>query len=248
MARTMTELAPGILVTHSRRDTTASTVLVDNGRAVLIDPSWDPDELDDLAQFITDSSLDVVAGFATHAHHDHVLWHPGFGDVPRWASIPAAETARTHRAELVELLGPDWPERLATFVGRVEPLAGQHLPWPGPIAEVIVHDGHAIGHGAVWLEDSRVLLAGDMLSDVELPLADDTGLEAYDVALGRLAPYVRRARVLVPGHGHPTGSPIDRWNTDRRYLDDVLAGRPVDDARLAAPGMAAAHAANIALR
>jgi glyoxylase-like metal-dependent hydrolase (beta-lactamase superfamily II) len=248
MGRTMTEIATGVLVTHSRRDTTASTVLADNGRAVLIDPAWDPDELDDLAQLITSSTLGVVAGFATHAHHDHLLWHRDFGDVPRWASPAATRTARAHRAELVNSLGPDWPERLAALVGLVEPLAQQQIPWPGPTAEIIVHDGHAPGHAAVWLESSRVLLAGDMLSDIELPLADETGLEAYDLALDALAPYVRRARSLVPGHGHPTDSPMTRWAADRRYLDAVLAGRPVEDPRLATPGMASAHAANLALR
>ena len=231
----MTEIAQGVLVTHSRRDTTASTVLTDNGRAVLIDPAWDPDELDDLAQFITNSALGVVAGFATHAHHDHLLWHPEFGEVPRWASAAAARTARVHRGQLVNSLGPDWPEPLAAFVGLVEPLAQQNIPWPGPTAEIIVHDGHSTGHAAVWLEGSRVLLAGDMLSDIELPLAEETGLEAYDRALVALAPYVRRARILVPGHGHPTDSPIGRWVADRRYLDAVLAGRPVEDARLATP-------------
>jgi hydroxyacylglutathione hydrolase len=248
MARAMTEIASGVLVTRSRRDTTASTVLIDDGRAVLIDPSWDPDELDDLAQFLGSSALGVVAGFATHAHHDHMLWHPGFGDVPRWASPAAAATARLHRAELINSLGPDWPERLAPLVGLVEPLVQQNIPWPGPTAEVIVHDGHATGHAAVWLEGSKVLLAGDMLSDIELPLADETGLAAYDLALSALAPYVRRARVLIPGHGHPTSSPIERWDADRRYLDAVLAGRRVDDARLAEPGMASAHAANMAVR
>ncbi len=244
----MTEIAPGVLVTHSRRDTTASTVLTDNGRAVLIDPAWDPDELDDLAQLITSSALRVVAGFATHAHHDHVLWHPDFGDVPRWASPAATRTARAHRGELVNALGPDWPQRLAALVGLVEPLAQQDIPWPGQTAEIILHDGHSPGHAAVWLESSRVLLAGDMLSDIELPLADETGLEAYDLALGSLAQYVRRARILVPGHGHPTDSPMRRWVADRRYLDAILAGRPVEDARLASPGMATAHAANLALR
>jgi len=37
----------------------------------------------------------------------------------------------------------------------------------------------------------------------------------------------------VPGHGTPTYCPIERLDADRRYLDAVLAGRPVDDPRLA---------------
>jgi hypothetical protein len=28
----------------------------------------------------------VVAGFSTHPHWDHLLWHPRLGDVPRYAT------------------------------------------------------------------------------------------------------------------------------------------------------------------
>ena len=30
--------------------------------------------------------IPVVAGFSTHPHWDHLLWHPRFGDVPRYAT------------------------------------------------------------------------------------------------------------------------------------------------------------------
>ncbi len=247
MERNVVQVAPGVLVTHSRRDRTASTILTSGTQAVLIDPAWEPDELDALAAFIGGSALTVVAGFATHAHHDHLLWHPGFGDVPRWASPSAVQTAREHRADLLEFLGPDWPPRLSPFVGVVEPLAQQYIPWSGPPAELVVHDGHSTGHTAVWLSGSRTLLAGDMLSDVELPLATETGLDAYEEALETLRPYVRTAGLLIPGHGRPTDTPTARWDADRRYLDAIRAGRAVTDERLAAPDMHQAHAANLAL-
>jgi hydroxyacylglutathione hydrolase len=189
----------------------------------------------------------VAAGFATHAHYDHLLWHPGFGRAPRWASGRAAERAEALRLELVNGLGADWPTELAPLVGQVRPLEASIIPWSGQEAQIVVHDGHSTGHAAVWLAASRVLLAGDMLSDIELPLAQETGLHQYDEALSILLPYVRQAGVLVPGHGTVTTNPMDRWQADRRYLDDVLAGREVTDARLANAGMAAAHAANLAI-
>ncbi len=247
MRRKVAQVAPGVLVTHSRRDKTASTILVSGSQVVLVDPAWEPDELDALAEFVTGSGLTVVAGFATHAHQDHVLWHPDFGAVPRWASTRAAETAREHRAELLELLGPEWPERLAPLVGLVEPLVAEHIPWPGATAQLVVHDGHSTGHAAVWLADSGVLLAGDMLSDVELPLATETGFAAYDLGLQTLLPFVAKAAMLVPGHGKPTDDAMARWVADRHYLDDIRAGRDVTDERLATPDMQQAHAANLAL-
>jgi hypothetical protein len=108
-----------------------------------------------------------------------------------------------------------------------------------------------------------VLLAGDMLSDVELPLPQDppdgadpatadtdfidARLAADSEGLERLAPYVHRASMLVPGHGHVTDRPTDRLDADRRYLDDLLSGRPVDDPRLSLPDMPEAHRQNLSL-
>ncbi len=244
----MVQVAPGVLVATSRREYTTSTMVVRNGTTLLVDPAWDPDELEALADFLEQAGLTVSAGFATHAHHDHVLWHPGFGGPPRWASPVAADIVAEQRGELVELLGPDWPMQLTPMVGMVRPLLSDTIPWSGQQAEIVVHDGHSAGHAAVWLPEQRVLLAGDMLSDVELPLAQETGLECYDQALEILLPYVRQASVLVPGHGHPSTLPMDRWEADRRYLDAVRGGGAIDDLRLENPGMASAHAANVAAR
>lgn len=247
MSRQLVEVTPGVLVATSRRDTTTSTVILDKGRTLLIDPAWEPDELEALADWLEDAGLTVAAGFATHAHQDHILWHPGFGGAPRWATPGTADIVAEHRGELVELLGPDWPRPLIPLVGQLQPVHGETIPWPGQRAEIIVHDGHCAGHGALWLPDSGVLLAGDMLSDIELPLAQETGLNSYDEALTILLPYVRQAAVVVPGHGLPSTAPMERWTADRRYLDAVLGHRPIDDERLGNPGMARAHAATIAL-
>jgi glyoxylase-like metal-dependent hydrolase (beta-lactamase superfamily II) len=119
----------------------------------------------------------VTAGFATHAHHDHLLWHPGFGAAPRWASAQTQAIAARDRAALIASLGDDWPAELAALVGRLRPLPEAQVPWLEPVA-AIVHDGHAPGHAALWLSERGVLIAGDMLSDVELPLPfepDDLG-------------------------------------------------------------------------
>lgn len=32
----------------------------------------------------------VAAGFSTQPHWDHLLWHPRFGDVPRYATSASA--------------------------------------------------------------------------------------------------------------------------------------------------------------
>lgn len=240
--RQLVEVAPGVHVAQSRRDRTTSTVVeAAAGSVLLVDPAWDPDELAGLAAALAARGWRAAAGVATHAHHDHLLWHPGFGDVPRWATASTARLAREHRPELIEALGPGWPAELADLVGDVFP-CGDELIVDGLHAEVVEHDGHAPGHAALWLPHARVLLAGDMLSDVELPLPfDPDDLPAYRAALETLAPYVAAARVLVPGHGSPTDRPLERLDTDRRFFDALLAGVDAPDPRRDEPGMAAVH-------
>jgi glyoxylase-like metal-dependent hydrolase (beta-lactamase superfamily II) len=237
----MIEVADGVLVATSRVMSTTSTALIGGGDALLIDPAWMPDELDALADELHARGLRVVGGFATHAHHDHLLWHPGFGAAARWASPATAALARDERESLIAALGPDFPPELADLMGRVEGTDAAIPPASvarGFAPELVVHDGHAPGHTAVWLPEQRVLIAGDMLSDLELPLPfDPDDLPAYTAALDLLEPFVARAALVIPGHGRPGSDAVARLEADRRYLDDVLAGRVPSDSRLANPGM-----------
>lgn len=245
--RRLRELAPGVLVATARTYDTTSTVLLDGcGGAVVMDPAWHPDELADLASDVAALGVDCVGGVATHEHYDHVLWHPGLGDAPRWASAATVARYAVDRDELLAPAAEFLPGDLLDLAGRLRALEGGALPWNGPDVEVIEHEAHALGHVAL-LTDGGVLIAGDMLSDIELPMPadDDATLEAYWRGLDRLAPAVARARLLVPGHGTPTMDPLGRLDADRRYLDALAAGGSVADARIALPGMAELHAANI---
>ena len=249
--RELVEVAPGVLVATSRVMATTSTVLAGGGEALLVDPAWEPDELDALAAELFRRSLRVIGGCATHAHEDHVLWHPAFGDAPRWASAATAQRAAADRESLVAALGSGFPDELAALVGRVEAM-GDGIPRAsvprGFDPEAVVHDGHAPGHTALWLPAQRVLLAGDMLSDVELPLPfDPDDVAAYVRALDLLAHAAARAEVVVPGHGAPGADAPARLDADRRYLDDLLRRGRSDDPRRANPGMDEAYRRTVAI-
>ena len=111
-------------VATSRRDLTTSTVVAVDGRALLVDPAWEPDELAGIADGLAGLGIEVVAGFATHAHHDHVLWHPRLGPAPRFASARVADICANDREAIVARLGEHWPAELAGLVGRVGALDG----------------------------------------------------------------------------------------------------------------------------
>jgi glyoxylase-like metal-dependent hydrolase (beta-lactamase superfamily II) len=209
----MSQVADGVRV-HQSPLIESNTVVVNGAAGVLVvDPGLTVDELADLAGDIRASGDTVAAGFSTHPDWDHVLWHPELGDVPRYGTARGA-------AAMQELLSnADWRDQVAgvlpaeiaddvpmDLLGILTPLpAGAvRLPWDGPAIRVIEHQAHAAGHAALLIEESRVLVAGDMLSDVLVPMLDLQAVDPigdYLAALDLLEAAAGDADVVVPGHG-----------------------------------------------
>jgi glyoxylase-like metal-dependent hydrolase (beta-lactamase superfamily II) len=99
------------------------------------------------------------------------------------------------------------------YVERPRPLSlggVQVLPVPGHVGlgdggrELELHpaDGHTADGMAVWIPWARVLVCGDYLSPVEIPMLSPAGSRgAYVATLERLKPLVEQAECVVPGHG-----------------------------------------------
>jgi len=87
----------------------------------------------------------------------------------------------------------------------------------------------------VFIPDAGVLVAGDMLSDIEITILDtlaEDPLGDYRAGLQRLAA-VPGVRWVIPGHGHiaDAGEFRRRLDADAHYLDLLSAGEPFDDPR-----------------
>jgi hydroxyacylglutathione hydrolase len=233
----LTEITPGVLVATSEFAVTTSTVVVGAaGGCLLVDPAVTVADLAALADELAGLDLRPAVAWSTHPHWDHVLWSAGLGEAPRYAAPAAVALLQTERDSMLEQLSQSAPGHDLALVGRMQPLDEPAIPWDGPEARLIVHDGHAPGHGAVFLPGSGVLLAGDMCSDIEIPLLDTVApdpLGDYRTGVERLAS-VAGVRQVVPGHGH-VGDAAElrrRLDLDRAYLDAVSAGQPYSDPRL----------------
>jgi hydroxyacylglutathione hydrolase len=237
-----TEIAPGVLVATGVLYTTTTTVVTGpDGACLVIDPAVTVAEITGLAAALAARGLRPALGWSTHAHWDHVLWHGSLGDVPRHATPAAAATARNDHDGLAAAALESAPGHDVSLIGQVTPLSGTSIPWDGPAAELIVHDGHAPGHAAVFLPGSGVLIAGDMCSDIEMPFVVDPGepgapmdrLRDYRAGLSRLAA-IAGAGQVVPGHGH-VGDAAElrrRAEADFAYLDRLERGEPSGDPRI----------------
>ena len=134
------------------------------------------------------------------------------------------------------------------LIALVTPLPADDGPVPG---EIIEHQAHAVGHAAVLLADRGVLLAGDMLSDILIPIFDsrqDDQVGAYETALDRLDEAASQVDVVVPGHGAVAEGPevAARIAADRAYIDALRRGEEPVDARLeAADWLSGIHESNL---
>jgi glyoxylase-like metal-dependent hydrolase (beta-lactamase superfamily II) len=230
----LSEVAEGVWVRQSAWVWSNSTVLRGDDGLVLVDPGIDGSELDQLADDVERLGIPVVAGFSTHPHWDHLLWHSRFGDVPRYATSAGAQVAGEAR-ERAQAMAAESAEGIPLeLVALLTPLPADGGGLPG---ELIEHDAHAVGHAAVLLADRGVMLAGDMLSDVLIPLLDprrpDQQLGAYEQALERLAEAARHVDVVIPGHGAVAQGPevAARFAADRAYLAALRQGEEPADTR-----------------
>jgi glyoxylase-like metal-dependent hydrolase (beta-lactamase superfamily II) len=251
------QVADGVWVRQSAWVSSNAIVVRGEGGLILVDPGIEGSDLNQLADDLDRLGIPVVAGFSTHPHWDHLLWHSRFGDVPRYATSAGARAAGEVR-ERAQRLAAESESGSGTYTldgvtirldlfGLVTPLPADGGLVPG---EIIEHQAHAIGHAAVLLADRGVLLAGDMLSDLLIPLLDarrPDQVGAYETALDRLADAARHVDVLVPGHGAVTGGPevAARLAADRAYIEALRRGEEPVDPRLGRDWLAGAHQSNL---
>jgi glyoxylase-like metal-dependent hydrolase (beta-lactamase superfamily II) len=197
-----------------------------------------------LADDLGELGQPVAAGFSTHPHWDHLLWHDRLGAAPRYGTARCAATAgvllseRGWKARLAQWIPPDIAGQVPLdLLGRLAGLPAEiaRIPRDGPHVRIIEHQAHAPGHTALLIEERGVLVAGDMLSDVLIPMLDLTGtadpIQDYLAALRLLEAVAGDVDALIPGHGSIGGADQvrARIDQDRAYLHVLRdAGVPGD--------------------
>jgi glyoxylase-like metal-dependent hydrolase (beta-lactamase superfamily II) len=221
------------LVVTSRLWQTTATALRAGEESVLVDSPYFPDELEALPHILGQSAFDPDGLLATHADFDHLLGRAAF---PRLAlGLAESSALRLHAEPGVaqrELRAQD--EEL--YVERPWPLSLgdlQPLPVPGRLelgsTELELHpaEGHVRDGMALFAPELRVLVCGDYLSPVEIPMISPGGsVEEYLGTLARLGSLVERAELVIPGHGPPLGREraLRILEEDSAYLDSLQRG------------------------
>jgi glyoxylase-like metal-dependent hydrolase (beta-lactamase superfamily II) len=240
------QVAEGVLVHESEFIRSNSVVVQGRAGVLLIDPGITRDEMAVLANDLRGLGQPVVAGFSTHPDWDHVLWHANFGDVPRYGTAHCAASIHdllSHEdwtARIAEGLPPEFAEDIPMdLLGLITglPAEAAQIPWDGPAVRIIEHQAHAPGHAALLIEESAVLVAGDMLSDILMPFLDlDAAdpIEDYLAALRLFESVADDVDAVIPGHGAigRAEQVRARIEQDRAYVQALRDGADPDDPRV----------------
>jgi glyoxylase-like metal-dependent hydrolase (beta-lactamase superfamily II) len=201
-------LHPDVVVVTSRMWQTTCTLVRSGEEAFCIDSPCFPDELEIVPAVAEQAAFRVVGLLATHADWDHLLGRYAFPEAPLGVAESTALRLRNEPGDVQrELRAFDESH----YLDRPSPLAlpaSQVLPVPGRCdlgaQELELHaaEGHTADGMAIWIPWASVLVAGDYLSPVEIPMISGGGsLSAYLATLARLEPLVEQAAHVVPGHG-----------------------------------------------
>ena len=117
------------------------------------------------------------------------------------------------------------------------PAEATQIPWDGPKVRIIEHQAHAPGHAALLIEERRVLVAGDLVSDVLIPMLDLSAanpIEDYLAALRLFEGVAGDVDVFIPGHGSVGGADQlrARIKQDRAYVQALRDNQVVSDPRI----------------
>lgn len=214
---------------------TTGTAVRAGEEGFLIDSPVYPEELGALPEVLGQAGFPVSGLLATHGDWDHLLGRLAFPG----ASLGCAEsTVRRLAAE------PGAPQRKLRefdaehYVERPAPLALgalQSLPVPGLLElgssrelELYPAGGHTADGAAYWMPWTGVLVCGDYLSPVEIPMLSPGGsIDGYRATLERLGELAARAERVIPGHGAPIPAQraLEILAEDAAYVEQ-LASEP----------------------
>lgn len=207
---------------------TTSTVVSTDERIYLFDPAYFPQEIDGIFDYVQSvrDGRELVLVF-THGDWDHIAGYPKFPDAKLIAQKEILESGRLEKKlkKVKRFDGSYYVVRpydfeLPSFYKLVDAAEDWQEVYFLPVP------GHTPDQMATLFRDQKLLVVGDMLSNLEFPFIDDSA--AYLESLEKIERLVTDGAVeeIIPGHGVPAKGREDilhRIKRDRQYLNEARA-------------------------
>jgi glyoxylase-like metal-dependent hydrolase (beta-lactamase superfamily II) len=224
---------------------TTCTAVRGGEEGFVIDSPVYPEELRALPEVLEHAGFPVSGLLSTHGDWDHLLARTAFPDAPLGCGQSTADRLAAEPGTAQRELRDFDQEHYVTDRPPLALGSLQVLPVPGrlelgsvpDVHEVQLHPtgGHTPDGTAFLLPWAGVLVVGDYLSPVEIPMLSPGGsIPAYRATLARLRELCEQAEWVIPGHGAPyrASQALELLEEDDRYLellatDPEQAGPPV---------------------
>ena len=207
---------------------TTSTVVSTDERIYLFDPAYFPQEIDGIFDYVQSvrDGRELVLVF-THGDWDHIAGYPKFPDAKLIAQNEIMESGwlekklnKVKRFDGSYYVVRPYELELPSFYKLVDAAEDWQEVYFLPVP------GHTPDQLATLFRDQKLLVVGDMLSNLEFPFIDDSA--AYLESLEKIELLVTDGAVeeIIPGHGVPAKGREDilhRIKRDRQYLNEARA-------------------------
>ena len=223
-----------VLLVQSAVWQTTATLIRSGDEAFLIDSPVLPEEIELLPSLCNQAMFELVGLVATHADWDHLLGRLAFPDAP----LALAETSAARMTAEPGAAARDLREFDSQwYLERERPLSlpgAEALPVPGFLEigseEIELHpaDGHTADGMALFARWCGVLVVGDYISPIKIPMISEGGsLSAYKATLNRLRDLIgdKGCEHVIAGHGGLL-DPMRAnaiLNEDLTYLEELEA-------------------------
>ena len=168
-------------------------IVVDDGKAFIVDTPWSEEDTVKLAKWIDDKNYELVGSISTHSHEDRTA---GI----RWLNERSVSTYASSLTN--EALKKESKELAKYSIGDTELLAGDQIEafYPG--------GGHSIDNIVVWLPHSKILFGGCLvrsLASKSLGYTGEAYIEQWASSVEKVLLRYPGANIVVPGHGKMGG-------------------------------------------
>ncbi|MDU0200417.1 MBL fold metallo-hydrolase [Paenibacillus sp. MAH-36] len=191
---------------------TTSTVIQTNEMIIVVDPNWLPNEIETIQHYVQSiqGEREIYLLF-THGDFDHIIGYQAFPGAKTIGSLALQNhPKKDHKLKLIRNFDNE------NYVIRNYPILfpeldiviqedGQQLQLGETTLTFYLAPGHTADGLMTVVEPLGILIAGDYLSDFELPFIYDSA-KAYSQTLDKSNRILEQHHVqlLVPGHGLAT--------------------------------------------
>ena len=219
---------------------TTSSLIESQKVMLLVDPNWLPEEIKEVKRHVEQAGENKELYILyTHSDFDHIIGAGAFPD----AKTIASEAFHLHadkEAIVRECIDFDLKYYIERNYEHIYPTIDHVIIGDGQ--QLVIEDltltftfapGHTDDGLFTYVEPYGIFLAGDYLSDVEIPFIY-SGYQDYLKTLGQAKHLLENCEVnvLVPGNGNVTISKNDMWerlNFSMKYVKELPDNPQLED-------------------